>query len=115
MPAPLEDGRFSLANKVTRSSRCINVLSEEGYLGEQEPFVPVDTHIPGARNFLTTCLLGQDGRFLSPQAMSEPIASVAFTSSDAVIVRCGSGVTACHAWLVLHHIGHTQDQLQPGS
>lgn len=105
----------AVTQRLAQGSILLDVRAEERYLGKSEPIDPVAGHIPGARNLPTTRLLGEDRRFLSAHVLRETFSSMAIKLDDEVVVYCGSGVTACHTWLALRHIGHARVLLYPGS
>lgn len=86
------------------------------YRGEEEPIDPVAGHIPGAISAPFAENLGEDGRFRSEgelrQRFDRLLEEQDITNT---IFYCGSGVTACHNLLALHHIGRTGAKLYPGS
>lgn len=86
------------------------------YRGEEEPIDPVAGHIPGAISAPFTDNLGADGRF-RPEGELQQRFDRLLGEHDITntIFYCGSGVTACHNLLALHHLGHTGAKLYPGS
>lgn len=86
------------------------------FLGEQEPIDPVAGHIPGAHCVPFSGNLGEDGRFLDPQALRqrfEPYVNAA--SAHRLVAYCGSGVTACHNLFALCLAGYPLARLYAGS
>ncbi|NRB53437.1 MAG: sulfurtransferase [Saprospiraceae bacterium] len=86
------------------------------YRGEEEPIDPIAGHIPGAISAPFVDNLGGDGRF-KPEAELQQRFDQLLGEQDIsnTIFYCGSGVTACHNLLALHHLGHTEAKLYPGS
>ncbi|MFC0215542.1 sulfurtransferase [Paenibacillus chartarius] len=83
------------------------------YLGLEEPIDKVAGHIPGARNYFWKGSLGEDGRWLSPEAQQERFGEL--YPNDELIVYCGSGVTACPNVLALEEAGFKKVRLYAGS
>lgn len=86
------------------------------YRGEEEPIDPVAGHIPGAISAPFAENLDGDGRFKSETALRQRFDQLLGEQEISnTIFYCGSGVTACHNLLALHHLGHTEAKLYPGS
>lgn len=86
------------------------------FRGEMEPIDPVAGHIPGAHCAAFTDNLGPDGRFLSPQQLKQRFAALLGTRQpQALVVYCGSGVTACHNLFALALAGYPLARLYAGS
>jgi len=94
----------------------IDARSAERFAGENESIDPVAGHVPGAHNHPYSGNLDARGRFL-PAAQLERAwrASLRGRPPDAVVVMCGSGVTACHNLLALEVAGLPGAQLYAGS
>lgn len=94
----------------------IDVRSSERYRGETEPIDLVAGHIPGAVNIPLTENLDQNQLFLSPKQLKEKYQPI-FKEDDssAVIVHCGSGVSACHTLLAMDYAGLEIPKLYVGS
>lgn len=99
-----------------RRCRLIDVRAEARFQGYVEPIDPVAGHVPGAVNHPYNRLLGEDGRFLPPEALRRQIETVlAGVSPDEAVAMCGSGVTACHLLLAMAHAGLPGARLYAGS
>ncbi|HYQ37969.1 MAG TPA: sulfurtransferase [Pseudomonas sp.] len=85
------------------------------FRGEVEPIDPVAGHIPGARCAPFIDNLGNDGRFLSPEALRQRFASLLGSPPDQLVAYCGSGVTACHNLFALCLAGYPLARLYAGS
>jgi len=112
----LIDARQLLAALQQPGLTLLDARALPRFLGEQEPIDPVAGHIPGAHCVPFNGNLGEDGRFLSPQALEErfrPI--VATASAERLVAYCGSGVTACHNLFALCLAGHPLAKLYAGS
>ena len=73
----------------------LDARAPERYRGEVEPVDPRPGHIPGAANLPWTALLDRaTGRFASAAELRARFSDVG-AAEGAVIVSCGSGVTAC--------------------
>jgi thiosulfate/3-mercaptopyruvate sulfurtransferase len=102
--------------EVSHAPLLIDARAPARYQGEHEPIDPVAGHIPGARNH--HCLLNLDarGRLRPPAELREAFTTLldGCTALDAVMY-CGSGVTACHNLLAMHHAGLGDARLYAGS
>jgi thiosulfate/3-mercaptopyruvate sulfurtransferase len=99
-----------------RSWKLVDARAPERYRGDLEPIDRVPGHIPTAVNHFYNWNVGEDGAFLSADALREKLkASIGTTSLDHVVCYCGSGVTACQDLLALEHAGLTGAKLYPGS
>jgi thiosulfate/3-mercaptopyruvate sulfurtransferase len=85
------------------------------FRGEFEPIDPVAGHIPGAQCAPFTDNLGNDGRFLPPEALRQRFASLLGTPPQQLVAYCGSGVTACHNLFALCLAGYPLARLYAGS
>lgn len=86
------------------------------YRGEEEPIDPIAGHIPSAISAPFAENLGADGLFLDKENLTQRFEKVLTTNApEKAIFYCGSGVTACHNLLAMHHIGKTGSLLYPGS
>jgi len=76
------------------------------FRGEVEPIDPVAGHVPGALNRPFAENLTADGRFKeAAQLRAEFQALLGHRPASATAAMCGSGVTACHNLLAMHHAG----------
>ena len=111
--APLEEVAAHLEDG---SLRLIDARALERYEGKSEPLDPVAGHIPGAQNLPFDGNLGQDGRFLLPDALKARFTQrLGGHPPQQAVHYCGSGVTACHNLLAQAHAGLAQGRLYPGS
>jgi thiosulfate/3-mercaptopyruvate sulfurtransferase len=92
----------------------IDVRAPERYSGETEPVDPIAGHVPGAKNVFWQRNLGQDGRYLEPEALREKYEALGVTEGNA-IVYCGSGVNACQAALAIEQAGLGPVRVYAGS
>jgi thiosulfate/3-mercaptopyruvate sulfurtransferase len=83
------------------------------YAGSEETIDPVAGHIPGACNLPWGSATDADGRFLDAEAQRRRWAGL--RDGRALVVYCGSGVTACVNLLSLALAGHEDALLYPGS
>jgi thiosulfate/3-mercaptopyruvate sulfurtransferase len=72
-------------------------------------------HIPGSLNLPYNQLVQPDGTLLPPDALRERIAAAGVDPARAVVVTCGSGVSACALIHALHLLGHRQASLYDGA
>jgi thiosulfate/3-mercaptopyruvate sulfurtransferase len=94
----------------------LDVRANARYAGKSEPIDPLAGHIDGAENVPLTENLTADGRFKSAAELKAHYESVLKQRSPgALIVHCGSGVTACHTLLALERAGLTGAALYVGS
>ena len=83
----------------------LDARAPERFRGEVEPLDRAAGHVPGARNRPFAHNL-EDGRFLPAEALRDEFLSLlGGASPDAVLLSCGSGVTACHNLLAMEHAG----------
>jgi thiosulfate/3-mercaptopyruvate sulfurtransferase len=61
-------------------------------------------HIPGASNVPTTSVLRDDGRFKSPEELTELFADAGIDGSEEVITYCRVGERSSIEWYVLHEL-----------
>lgn len=98
------------------SHKVIDVREAYRYNGESEPIDLIAGHIPGAINFPFTENLDENGLFLAPEILKDKYSAIlAESSAENAIVHCGSGITACHTLLAIHHAGFTMPKLYVGS
>jgi len=83
----------------------LDARTPERFRGETEPIDAVAGHIPGARNLPYAELVQPDGRLRD---------RVDFPEGE-IGAYCGSGITAAHTVLVLHHAGREDAALYVGS
>lgn len=84
------------------------------YKGESEPIDPIAGHIPKALSFPYTENVDENNLFLEKSSLKKRFNSI-IKDNENLVIYCGSGVTACHNILALHHIGYENVQLFPGS
>lgn len=110
------DAELVLDNLATRSTLVVDARSAPRFRGDVLVMDAVAGHIPGARNRPYTENLASDGHFKPPEALRHEFDETikGFAPAD-VILQCGSGVTACHNALAMHHAGLTGARLYPGS
>jgi len=101
MPVLDAEGAAALARRGT----LLDARAPERFRGEVEPIDPVAGHIPGAQNLPYAQLVNADGTF--KQGVEFPEGEIG--------AYCGSGVTAAHTVLALHHAGREDAALYVGS
>ena len=85
------------------------------YRGEDEHTDPIAGHIAGARSAPFMGNL-EDGRMRSKDELEARFRGLlAGAEPGRAIAYCGSGVTACHDLLAMHHAGMPMPRLYPGS
>ena len=94
----------------------VDSRAAERYRGEKEPIDPVAGHIPGAVSAPFAGNLNSDGLFHDRAALEQRFDTLLGEQElSQTAFYCGSGVTACHNLLALHHIGRTEAKLYAGS
>jgi thiosulfate/3-mercaptopyruvate sulfurtransferase len=122
-PYPIHDWQLPIADikEVERIAKnadfvVIDVRDAARYRGEHEPIDLIAGHIPGAINVPLTENLDKNGFFLPKETLKQHYETIIGNrDSDAVVVHCGSGVTACHTLLALDYAGLEIPKLYIGS
>jgi thiosulfate/3-mercaptopyruvate sulfurtransferase len=105
-----------LADLDCRRLCLIDARSPDRFRGENETLDPVGGHIPGARNRFFRDNLDADGAFRpAAELRREFLSLLAGVESAAVVMACGSGVTACHNLLAMELAGLPGARLYAGS
>jgi thiosulfate/3-mercaptopyruvate sulfurtransferase len=94
--------------------QLVDARAPDRFRGENETLDPVGGHIPGALNRFFKDNLQADGRFKPAQQLRAEW-SAFLPSTEAAVMQCGSGVTACHNLLALEAAGLPGAALYPGS
>lgn len=102
------------AAQVARDGVLLDARAPARYAGEVEPLDRVAGHIPGALNAPTSMSVGPDMRVRDLELVARGFANLGVEPGVQVAAYCGSGVTAAHTVLVLHHLG-IEAALYPGS
>lgn len=92
----------------------IDLRAAERYRGDVEPVDRVPGHIPGARNRPAGALLDERGRLRSPAEL-RALLTADPPADAAMVMSCGSGVTACLGILAARVAGLPEPLLYPGS
>jgi thiosulfate/3-mercaptopyruvate sulfurtransferase len=94
----------------------VDARAAERYAGAVEPIDTVAGHVPGAENHPFSLNLGSDGRFLGRAELQRRWQTrLGGREPAAVVLMCGSGVTACHDLLALEVAGFPGAKLYAGS
>lgn len=94
----------------------VDVREKDRYDGKTEPIDLIAGHIPGAINIPFTENLDDKGLFLKPKHIKDKYKKIfGNTTSENIIVHCGSGVTACHTLLALAYAEMDIPKLYVGS
>ncbi|QJD85980.1 sulfurtransferase [Cohnella herbarum] len=96
------------------SAALVDSRDANQYLGLEAPFDPVAGHIPSAANFFWKDSLNEDGSWKTPEQLRESFSGLG-SSSDEIIVYCGSGISATPNVLALQEAGFTNVKLYSGS
>jgi thiosulfate/3-mercaptopyruvate sulfurtransferase len=91
----------------------IDSREEKRFLGLEEPIDRIAGHIPGAIHYFWREGQDEGGNWKSSEAQAERFAT--HLKDEAIIVYCGSGVTACPNVVALMMAGFTNVKLYPGS
>ena len=112
----LVDVAYMARNVGNEALLYVDSRAAKRYRGEEEPIDPVAGHIPSAISAPFAENLGTDGLFLDKESLTKRFEKLLTNQPvDQTIFYCGSGVTACHNLLAMHHIGKTDALLFPGS
>ena len=115
-PAATVSAADVLDNIASQERLVIDARTAERWRGEPSPLDPVSGHIPGAGNRWFKDNLDAQGRFKSGADLAADWHGViGDVAPDALILQCGSGVTACHNALALEVAGLSGAKLYPGS
>lgn len=115
-PDLLVDVQFMEANIDNDDYIYFDSRTAPRYRGEEEPIDPVAGHIPSAISAPFLDNLGADGLFLDKTALAQRFVNILKDlPRGKAVFYCGSGVTACHNLLAMHHLGLTSPKLFPGS
>lgn len=106
--------RVCSASDLTQESHLIDARDEARFRGEHEPIDPVAGHIPGAVCAPFSANL-DNGKFRSPEALTERFKTLGFDQHHNIVCYCGSGVSAIHNILALLIAGYPEPVLYPGS
>jgi thiosulfate/3-mercaptopyruvate sulfurtransferase len=119
------DAAFVLGNLQDKAAVLVDARAAGRYAGEGETIDPIGGHIPGALNRPFMDNLGADGCFKSATTLRAEWQAVAGAHlqgpaapggpAAALVMQCGSGVTACHNLLALELAGLGGARLYPGS
>lgn len=105
-----------IQNFVQPAFTLIDARSHERFLGHGETIDPLPGHIPGAINRPFRQNLTQEGYFKSYDILRKEWEALLNTRQIGNTVhQCGSGVSACHNILTLHHVFGQGGRLYPGS
>jgi thiosulfate/3-mercaptopyruvate sulfurtransferase len=108
--ATMEDVQKAIKDK---SALLIDSREPKRYLGIEEPIDRVAGHIPGAKNYFWREGLTEDACWKASTEQEQRFKDI--PKDQAVIVYCGSGVTACPNVLALTEAGYTNVRLYIGS
>lgn len=94
----------------------LDARSHERFTAIDKKTDPVPGHVPGANNYPFASNLDDGGKFLPCEQLRARFDAVfADHQPHEIINMCGSGVTACHNLLAMHHAGFPQTRLYVGS
>jgi len=93
----------------------VDVRAAERYSGEVELVESVAGHIPGARNRPCASMMDDTGRLKAADDLLPLIRGEGERAELALVISCGSGVTACFGMLAARLAGLPDPILYPGS
>ncbi|MGZ9710672.1 sulfurtransferase [Glaciimonas sp. GNP009] len=108
------DAQDVLNNLTNPQRTVVDARAPDRFRGENETIDPIGGHIPGAKNRFFKNNLQADGRFKPGHQLHEEFSNI-ISASQAAVMQCGSGVTACHNLLALEIAGLHGAALYPGS
>ena len=104
------------ASLAARDLLVIDARAPERFRGDPHPLDPVAGRIPGARNRFFRDNLRPDGCFKPAATLAAEYRGLIGERPVAqAVLQCGSGVTAAHDLLAMHHAGLPGAALYPGS
>lgn len=110
------DCAFVLENLYSGEYLVVDARAAARFSGETLMMDPVPGHIPSASNRPFTENLDSEGRFKPPEDLRREFERlIGDLPPSKVIMQCGSGITACHNLLAMHHAGLAGALLYPGS
>ncbi|MGX1828995.1 sulfurtransferase [Paenibacillus taichungensis] len=95
------------------SAVLIDSRDARRYAGLEEPIDAKAGHIPGAVNYFWKDVLDSEGRWTGAEALEERFSKL--DKDGAIIVYCGSGVSACPNVIALEEAGYSNVKLYSGS
>jgi thiosulfate/3-mercaptopyruvate sulfurtransferase len=99
-----------------RSVLLVDARAPERFEGANEPLDRTPGHIPGAVNHFFKWNVGPDGTMLPREQVRAAFETLlGGRAPDAVVMYCGSGVTACQNLLAMEHVGLPGSRLYAGS
>ena len=104
----------TVAQELTGDVVLLDARAGERYRGETEPIDARAGHIPGALSAPWMANLGDDGRFLSAEALRERYAALG-ADGRPTVAYCGSSLSAAHDLLALELAGLDGARLYEGS
>ncbi|MCM3170923.1 sulfurtransferase [Paenibacillus sp. MER 99-2] len=110
MLASVEDVQQASASG---SAVLIDSRDARRYAGLEEPIDAKAGHIPGAMNYFWKDVLDWDGRWTGTEVLEERFSKL--DKDGAIIVYCGSGVSACPNVIALEEAGYSNVKLYSGS
>ena len=104
------------AASIDGSLRLIDARAPERFEGRNETIDKAAGHIPGAANHFFKQNFAADGTMLPPADLASALtAAAAGAAPEAMVMYCGSGVTACQNLLAHEHAGLPGARLFVGS
>ncbi len=117
-PRPEMIAEISLVENLRENENrlLVDAREEARFRGEVEPIDPIAGHIPGAVCAPFSGNLDENGFFKDKQELRDRFQKLlGERQAENAIVYCGSGVTACHNLLAMHHAELPGAKLYVGS
>uniref|UniRef100_UPI0028EC3D7D sulfurtransferase n=1 Tax=Paenibacillus xylanexedens TaxID=528191 RepID=UPI0028EC3D7D len=112
-PAMLASAQDVQQASASGSAVLIDSRDARRYAGLEEPIDAKAGHIPGAVNYFWKDVLDWDGRWTDTGVLEERFSKL--DKDGAIIVYCGSGVSACPNVIALEEAGFSNVKLYSGS
>ncbi len=107
-PARMADAAFIQQQMTANGIALLDVRPDPEYLGTDGGMQGMHTqgHIAGAQQLPWTTLIGEDGRFLSRDALDAKLRAAGATAGKPVVSYCMVGMRASVAYFVARYLGY---------
>jgi thiosulfate/3-mercaptopyruvate sulfurtransferase len=102
----LSDGAYVRANLNHVGVHIVDARLPEYFSGARHGNGKNDGHIPGATNITYNTLLGDDGKFRTPEALAAMFRDAAVKPGDRVVSYCHIGQQATVVYFVARYLGY---------
>ncbi len=100
------DAAYVRANIRHSGVHIVDARAPEYYDGSRHGNGQADGHIPGATNITFSTLVGEDGKFKSPDALARMFRDAGVNSGDRVVSYCHIGQQATVVYFVARYLGY---------